>query len=253
MISVGIDIGSTATKAIVYDGWIIGKAMEPTGWDPKEAGLRAFREALDMAGIKEERVGPIVGTGYGRISLPIFTDRVTEITCHARGAHHLNPATRTVIDIGGQDCKVISLNADGSVADFIMNDKPAAGTGRFLQVMAGILDVSLDELGELAVGAEPVPLSSMCTVFAESEVIGLLARGTGKGSIAAGIVDTIARRIQGLAGRVPLMETVAFTGGLARNGHICGKIALYLDTRLHVPAEPQFVGALGAALIGCEG
>lgn len=253
MISVGIDIGSTATKAIVYDGWIIGKAMEPTGWDPKEAGLRAFREALDMAGIKEERVGPIVGTGYGRISLPIFTDRVTEITCHARGAHHLNPATRTVIDIGGQDCKVISLNEDGSVADFIMNDKCAAGTGRFLQVMAGILDVSLDELGELAVGAEPVPLSSMCTVFAESEVIGLLARGTGKGSIAAGIVDTIALRIQGLAGRVPLMETVAFTGGLARNGHICEKIALYLDTRLHVPAEPQFVGALGAALIGCEG
>ncbi|HOI17147.1 MAG TPA: BadF/BadG/BcrA/BcrD ATPase family protein, partial [Geobacteraceae bacterium] len=123
MISVGIDIGSTATKAIVYDGWIIGKAMEPTGWDPKEAGLRAFREALDMAGIKEERVGPIVGTGYGRISLPIFTDRVTEITCHARGAHHLNPATRTVVDIGGQDCKVISLNEDGSVADFIMNDK----------------------------------------------------------------------------------------------------------------------------------
>jgi predicted CoA-substrate-specific enzyme activase len=252
MISVGIDIGSTATKAIVYDGWIIGKAMEPTGWDPKEAGLRAFRGALDMAGIKEDRVGPIVGTGYGRISLPIFTDRVTEITCHARGAHHLNPATRTVIDIGGQDCKVISLNEDGSVADFIMNDKCAAGTGRFLQVMAGILDVSLDELGELAVGAEPVPLSSMCTVFAESEVIGLLARRTGKGSIAAGIIDTIARRIQGLAGRVPLMETVAFTGGLARNGHICGIIATRLGTRLHVPAAPQFVGALGAALIGCE-
>ena len=252
VLSVGIDIGSTATKAVIFNGEILGRSQVATGWDPKEAGLQAFRGALDMAGIKEERVGPIVGTGYGRISLPIFTDRVTEITCHARGAHHLNPATRTVVDIGGQDCKVISLNEDGSVADFIMNDKCAAGTGRFLQVMAGILDVSLDELGELAVGAEPVPLSSMCTVFAESEVIGLLARGTGKGSIAAGIIDTIARRIQGLAGRVSLREAVTFTGGMARNGHIYEKIALYLNTRLHIPAEPQFVGALGAALIGCE-
>jgi predicted CoA-substrate-specific enzyme activase len=253
MISVGIDIGSTATKAVVFNGEILGQALLPTGWDPKEAGLLAFQGALDMAGITEDRVEHIVGTGYGRISLPVFTRRVTEITCHARGAHHLHPGTRTVIDIGGQDCKVISLNTDGSVADFIMNDKCAAGTGRFLQVMAGILDVSLDELGALAAGAEPAPLSSMCTVFAESEVIGLLARGTGKGSIAAGIIDTIARRIQGLAGRVPLMEIVTFTGGIAQNSDICKTIAVSLGARLHVPANPQFVGALGAALIGCEG
>ncbi|MDD3295343.1 MAG: BadF/BadG/BcrA/BcrD ATPase family protein, partial [Geobacteraceae bacterium] len=109
MISAGIDIGSTATKAIVFDGRIRGAAMELTGWDPGEAGLKALRAALDVAGVPMDRLGPIVGTGYGRISLPIFTDRVTEITCHARGAHHLNPGTRTVIDIGGQDCKVISL------------------------------------------------------------------------------------------------------------------------------------------------
>jgi predicted CoA-substrate-specific enzyme activase len=253
MISVGIDIGSTATKAVVFKEEILGKALVPTGWDPKEAGLLAFREALRIAGIAEARVERIVGTGYGRISLPIFTSRVTEITCHARGAHHLHPCTRTVIDIGGQDCKVISLNADGSVADFIMNDKCAAGTGRFLQVMAGILDVSLDELGKLAADADPVLLSSMCTVFAESEIIGLLARGTGKESIAAGIIDTIAQRIHGLAGRVPLMEIVTFTGGIAQNGDICEKIAASLGARLHVPADPQFVGALGAALIGCEG
>ncbi len=252
MISVGIDIGSTATKAVVFDGRIIGKAMEITGWDPKEAGYRAFRGALDIAGITEDRVGPIVGTGYGRISLPILTGKVTEISCHARGAHHLHPGTRTVIDIGGQDCKVISLSDDGSVSDFIMNDKCAAGTGRFLQVMAGILDATLDELGALAAGGEPVPLSSMCTVFAESEVIGLLARGTGKENIAAGIIDTIARRIQGLAGRVPFLETVTFTGGTAQNPHICRIIAERLGTRLHVPLEPQFVGALGAALIGWE-
>jgi predicted CoA-substrate-specific enzyme activase len=252
MLSAGIDIGSTATKAVIFDGKILGQALVPTGWEPKEAGLTAFRKALGMAGITEERVGEIVGTGYGRISLPLFTSRVTEITCHARGAHYLNPGTRTVIDIGGQDCKVISLNPDGSVADFIMNDKCAAGTGRFLQVMAGILDVSLDELGALAAVADPVPLSSMCTVFAESEVIGLLARGTGKGSIAAGVIDTIARRIHGLAGRLPLLETVTFTGGIAQNHEICEKIGAILGVRLHVPADPQFVGALGAALIGTE-
>ncbi len=252
MVSVGIDIGSTATKAVVFDGRILGHAMEQTGWDPKDAGFRAFRSALDKSGITEDWVGSIVGTGYGRVSLPIFTSRVTEITCHARGAHHLDPATRTVIDIGGQDCKVISLNQDGSVADFIMNDKCAAGTGRFLQVMAGILDISLHELGALAADAEPAPLSSMCTVFAESEVIGLLARGTAKSSIAAGIIDTIARRIQGLAGRVPFRDTVSFTGGIAQNGDICTIIASRLGTRLHVPVGPQFVGALGAALIGFD-
>ena len=252
MISVGIDIGSTATKAVVFDGEILGTALVPTGWDPKEAGLRAYQGALDRSGISEARVASIVGTGYGRISLPIFTRRVTEITCHARGAYHLHPGTRTVIDIGGQDCKVISLTADGSVADFIMNDKCAAGTGRFLQVMAGILDVTLDDLGVLAGGADPASLSSMCTVFAESEVIGLLARGTGKGSIAAGIIDTIARRIHGLAGRVPLMDTVTFTGGMAQNSSICENIGTSLGTSLHVPEAPQFVGALGAALIGCE-
>jgi predicted CoA-substrate-specific enzyme activase len=252
-LSAGIDIGSTATKAIVFDGRIRGAAMELTGWDPGKAGLKALRAALDVAGVPMDRLGPIVGTGYGRISLPIFTDRVTEITCHARGAHHLNPGTRTVIDIGGQDCKVISLNEDGSVADFIMNDKCAAGTGRFLQVMAGILGVSLDEMSELAVGAEPVPLSSMCTVFTESEVIGLLARGTSKGNIAAGIIDTIARRIQGLAGRVSLREAVTFTGGMARNNHIREVITSHLGTSLHVPSDPQYVGALSAALIGCEG
>jgi predicted CoA-substrate-specific enzyme activase len=252
MLSVGIDIGSTATKAVVFDGKVLGRAMVPTGWDPKEAGLRAFHTAIGMAGIAEYRVDRIVGTGYGRISLPIFTSRVTEITCHARGAHHLHPGTRTVVDIGGQDCKVISLNPDGSVADFIMNDKCAAGTGRFLQVMAGILDISLDELGTIAVGADPVPLSSMCTVFAESEVIGLLARGVAKDSIASGIIDTIARRIHGLTGRVPFIETVTFSGGMAQNNSICGKIGTSLGTSLHVPEAPQFVGALGAALIGCE-
>jgi predicted CoA-substrate-specific enzyme activase len=253
LINVGIDIGSTATKAVVFDGEVRGKAVVPTGWEPKEAALQALRESLSLAGITEGQVGGIVGTGYGRISLPIFDRRVTEITCHARGAHHLQPRTRTVIDIGGQDSKVIALDDEGMVTDFIMNDKCAAGTGRFLQVMAGVLDETLDKLGYLAAGAEPVSLSSMCTVFAESEIIGLLAKGVEKERIAAGILDTIARRVQGLAGRVALREMVTFTGGTAGNQAICKVIASRLGVSIHVPHEPQFVGALGAALIAGEG
>jgi predicted CoA-substrate-specific enzyme activase len=253
MISVGIDIGSTATKSVVFDSGVRGRSVVPTGWDPREAALRALRESLEQAGIVEGQVGGIVGTGYGRISLPIFDRRVTEITCHARGAHYLQPETRTVIDIGGQDSKVIALDEGGMVTDFIMNDKCAAGTGRFLQVMAGVLDETLDGLGDLATGAEPVSLSSMCTVFAESEIIGLLAKGVEKERIAAGILDTIAMRVQGLAGRVALREMVTFTGGTARNPAICKVIASRLGLTIHVPEEPQFVGALGAALIAGEG
>ncbi len=252
MLTAGIDIGSTGTKAVLFDGEVRGAAMVPTGWDPKSAGLAAFHQALAAAGLAEGAVQQIVGTGYGRVSLPIFDRKVTEITCHARGAYHLFPDTRTVVDIGGQDSKVIALDGEGRVADFIMNDKCAAGTGRFLQVMAGVLDVSLDELGAIAVGADPVQISSMCTVFAESEIIGMLARGVAKGRIAAGIFDSIARRIQGLAGRVALSDQVTFSGGVALNAEICRAIGAGLGVSLSVPAAPQFVGALGAALLGYE-
>jgi len=147
---------------------------------------------------------------------------------------------------------VIALNELGGVADFIMNDKCAAGTGRFLQVMAGVLDLSLEELGLIAVGADPVQISSMCTVFAESEIIGLLARGVGKESIAAGIFQAIARKIQGLAGRVSLGDQVTFSGGVALNPEICRCIGAGLGVNLRVPEQPQLVGALGAALLGFE-
>lgn len=251
-LTAGIDIGSMATKAVIFDGQVLGAAVVPTGWEPREAGLRALREALDSAGLSEGRIDRVVGTGYGRVSLPILDRKVTEITCHARGAYHLNTWTRTVIDIGGQDSKVIALNPDGTVADFIMNDKCAAGTGRFLQVMAGVLDVTLDGLGVLAADAAPAPLSSMCTVFAESEIVGLLAAGVGKDAIAAGILASIAQRVQGLAGRVPVQGEVTFTGGTARNPDICRVVAAHLGVPLHIPPNPQLVGALGAALIGWD-
>ncbi|WP_224962882.1 acyl-CoA dehydratase activase [Geomonas subterranea] len=252
MVAAGIDIGSTGTKAVLFDGEIRASIVVPTGWDPKAAGLEAFRQALDCAGIAEGDVHSIVGTGYGRVSLPIFDRKVTEITCHARGAHFLYPETRSVIDIGGQDSKVISVDEHGRVAEFAMNDKCAAGTGRFLQVMAGVLDVSLEQLGQLAVGATPAQISSMCAVFAESEVIGLLARGADKGSIAAGIFHSIAGRIQGLAGKVTLSHRVTFSGGVALNRELCSAIGASLGVDMCVPHAPQMVGALGAAIMGFE-
>lgn len=253
MLVAGIDIGSTGTKAVLFDGEIRGSAVVPTGWDPKGAGTLAFRNAVADAGVAEGGVQRIVGTGYGRVwALPIFDKKVTEITCHARGAHYLFPDTRTVVDIGGQDSKIITLDEEGRVTEFIMNDKCAAGTGRFLQVMAGVLDVSLEELGTIAAEVEPASISSMCAVFAESEIVGLLAQGVGKGSIAAGIFKAIAGRIQGLAGKVSLTDRVTFSGGVALNPEICRAIGSGLGVRMQVPQSPQLVGALGAAIVGFE-
>jgi len=253
MTSVGIDIGSTATKAILLvDGQISGQLAIATGWDPKQAGRNAYDSLLQNSGLCSGDIKAVVGTGYGRISLPFADRRVTEVTCHARGAEYMVPGSRLVVDIGGQDSKVIALDGRGNVTDFLMNDKCAAGTGRFLQVMAGVLDVSLDELGELALRSEPAVISSMCTVFAESEVIGLLARGTDKGAIAAGVVESIAQRLPTLIGRMSQVSTITFTGGLATNPAICRRIENSLGLPLQVPRFPQMAGALGAALIGSD-
>jgi predicted CoA-substrate-specific enzyme activase len=253
MVTAGVDVGSTAAKAILFDGSVMSRAILPTGWNPREAGAEVFRQAMDKVGMSAEGVDSIVGTGYGRVSLPFINRKVTEITCHARGAHFLFPGTRRVLDVGGQDSKVIAVNPDGTVAEFIMNDKCAAGTGRFLQMITGILDVTLDELGQLALSAQPVEISSMCAVFAESEVIGMLARGVPKEAIAAGTVQGVARRLSSLMGRVGTSGEVTFSGGLASNPGICTVIARTLDLPLNIPADPQTVGALGAAIIGFDG
>ncbi|MFQ8738526.1 MAG: acyl-CoA dehydratase activase [Bilophila wadsworthia] len=190
----GVDVGSVAAKAVIFDPQsrsLLGKAVLPTGWNAREAGEKALAAACaDAGGIAASR---IVGTGYGRISLPFADKVITEITCHARGAVHLFPGTGVVLDIGGQDSKVISTAPDGSVQDFLMNDKCAAGTGRFLQVLSGILGMELAELGEAAGRGKPAAISSMCAVFAETEIIGLLARGTPPADIAAGVFRSIAR------------------------------------------------------------
>lgn len=252
MISAGIDVGSTATKAVIFDGRIRSSAVIPTGWNPKEAGRTVFLEALSKAGLQEQDIDAVVGTGYGRVSLAFSHKKVTEITCHAKGAKFLFPQTRTVIDIGGQDSKVIAVAEDGGVADFIMNDKCAAGTGRFLQVMTGILDITLAELGQMAAAGKPVSINSMCTVFAESEIIGLLAQEVPKEAIAAGVVQTIANKIISLASRVPCQEEITFSGGVANNPEICASLSSAFGAEFNIPRQPQIVGALGAAIVGFE-
>ena len=248
----GVDIGSVAAKAVIRDaahGQTLASAVLPTGWNPAETGMQTLELACARAGIAPAQLHTIIGTGYGRIALPCATRTVTEITCHARGAVHLFPGTGVVLDIGGQDSKVIRTDPDGSVQDFVMNDKCAAGTGRFLQVLSGILHLSLDELGQAAGRGTPAPISSMCAVFAETEIVGLLARGTAPESIAAGVFLSIARRMRGLAGKIPMQGECTFTGGLAISPAFGAMLSKELGSPVNIPAEPQLTGALGAALI----
>lgn len=248
----GVDIGSLTTKSvIVLNGTIAGDGLIPTGINTEENGLIALQKALDTAKLSRDDLKYIVATGYGRISAPYADKTVTEITCHARGAHYLHPSTRTIIDMGGQDCKAIRLDKDGNVTDFAMNDKCAAGTGRFLEVMANVFKVKLDELGPLALKAkEIVPMSSTCTVFAESETISLLARGEKPENIIKGLHHAIANRIAGMFSRVGIESDVFFSGGVAKNVGMKTALEEVLKAKIVVPEfDPQLVGALGAAIL----
>jgi len=213
----------------------------------------AVDEALESAGLRVDDIDLAVSTGYGREIVALSNSRVTEITCHARGAKHLFADAHTVIDIGGQDSKVISLDDRGGVANFTMNDKCAAGTGRFLEVMASALEVEIDQLGKLAMASkQQVRVSSMCTVFAESEVISLMSKECSKADIAAAIHESIARRITGMVSQVGLKERVVMVGGVAKNSGVVKSLEKMLKTTFLIPEEPQINGALGAALIAAE-
>lgn len=253
MITIGIDIGSVAAKAIAYNGTgILGKAMIPTGWSPKETGLKLLDLIMREGCINKLDVISITATGYGRVSLPFIDDRVTEITCHGKGAYFIDNTIRTIIDIGGQDSKVIRVDSNGRVLDFIMNDKCAAGTGRFLQVMANVLEVDVSQLSDLAKEARPLQINSMCTVFAESEIISLLAEGNEKESVAAGLLESVANKCFSMIGKVGIESKVFFSGGLSRNDYL--REYLSKELRLEIATSPigQYNGALGAAIIGWE-
>jgi len=252
----GVDVGAVTGKVVILgeDGEIVGFSIVPTGASGRRAAEVALEKALEKAGLGRDLVGQVVATGYGRASVDYAGRRVTEITCHARGAHHLYPQVRTVIDVGGQDSKVIVVGPKGRVLDFLMNDKCAAGTGRFLEVMAGALELDVEELGEVGLRARrPVSISSTCTVFAESEVVGLVSEGAAREDIVAGLHKAIARRIGAMAARVGFAPPVVMTGGVAKNRGAVKALEERLGTSLIIPEEPQIVGALGAALLAREG
>ncbi len=251
MISVGIDAGSATTKAVlVIGGQIISHNIRPTAFDFLSAAEKAFKDALTHAGVDKNDVGLVYATGYGRNSIKFADRAISEITAHARGVYHLYPDVNGIIDIGGQDSKVISVNG-GKVTDFLMNDKCAAGTGKFLEYTARALEVPIEELGNLALASKtPAGITSMCTVFAESEVISLRARGFTKEDIAAGLIESIARRVAVMARQLGLKQNVAFVGGVAKNAGIKAALEKELGISLYVPPEPQITGALGAALYG---
>lgn len=248
----GVDVGSLGTKTVILiDGEIAGYSIIPTGINTEENGLNGLAKALENAGLQRDDLKYIVATGYGRISAPYANKTVTEITCHAKGAHYLHPKTRTIIDMGGQDCKAIRLDEDGNVVDFAMNDKCAAGTGRFLEVMANVFRVSLAELGPLALKATKIlPVSSTCTVFAESETVSLLARGEKPENIIIGIHHAIANRVSGMFSRVGIESDVFFSGGVAKNVGMRKALEDVLNITIAEPEkDPQLVGAIGAAVI----
>jgi len=251
----GIDIGSLSCDAVLIDesGKVAAWAVVPTGAQNLAAIAKAREEVVRQAGIRESDVVAVVSTGYGRNRVEDRVAAVTEITCHARGVLSELTATQVLIDIGGQDSKAVRIGPDGKVANFSMNDKCAAGTGRFLEAMARALEVDVDDLGELDEGANGgLKLSSMCTVFAESEVVSLLADGAAVPEIVRGLHRAIAERTRALVKRVaPSLDglQVAMTGGVARNKGVVRALSEALGTPIRVPGEPDTIGALGAALI----
>jgi predicted CoA-substrate-specific enzyme activase len=254
----GIDLGSLSTKSLIMESdgenRIVSYHIIQSGAAYKGAAEKVMDESLKKAGLKMKDLKHIISTGYGRESTSFSSADVTEITCHARGAKQIFPDVHTVIDIGGQDSKVIQLNDHGQVINFAMNDKCAAGTGRFLEVMSSALEIELEEFGAFSLRARnKLEVSSMCTVFAESEVISLKAQGHPKEDIASAIHHAIARRVAGMAGKKGRWkERVVMSGGVAKNIGVVKALEKQLDTSLLIPDEPQIIGALGAALIAAE-
>lgn len=245
MFYIGIDIGSTATKvSVLNEDNIIKNIALPTGWNSKETA-KSVEEILKKEGFFEK--AKIVATGYGRVSVPYAHKTVTEISCHARGVYHLTKKDFTVIDIGGQDTKVIELK-NGQVASFLMNDKCAAGTGRFLELMANILGLTLEEMTDLARKGESVQISSMCTVFAESEVISLIGNGEKRENICAGVIDSVINRVYCMVQKTSSSGDFFLTGGLCENDYIVERLSKKLGKNVKTDKLARFAGSIGAAL-----
>lgn len=251
----GVDVGSTQTKGILINEKreIVARGLIDTGANVSRAAERVFQMMLDEQGIKREDVGSIVGTGYGRYKVTFGDTQITEISCHARGASLLFPNTRTVLDIGGQDAKAIKVGESGDVIDFSMNDKCAAGTGRFLANSAEALGLGLGEIGELSLQAKhPVRLSNVCTVFVESDILSYMAQGKKVEDILGGVHSAIASRTVALMRRVGVQQEVTFTGGVTKNVGIVRALEDRLACPLNVSPDSHFMGAIGAAVFALE-
>ena len=252
MIVAGCDVGSLTGKAVILkNGSILSYGIVPTTPKPERTARNAMDEALKKGSLTLEDIEFIVGTGYGRVKIPFANKEISELTCHGKGAHSFIPSIRTIIDVGGQDCKVIKVNKDGKILDFAMNDKCAAGTGRFLEVMAKTLELKLDDLGPISLKSKnQAKITAQCSVFAETEVVSLMADGAEVADIVAGIHDTIASRIMTLVYRVGLEEDIAISGGVAKNIGVVEFIEKKMGLKtVKLPVDPQIIGAIGAALI----
>ena len=247
----GIDIGAGTAKAVIMDnGEIIGRSILPVSGDINKAIEGVIGEALGQAGLARQDLDYTVATGWGRDAVTFADNTTTEIICHAGGVHYLIPQARTIIDIGAQDSKVIRINDKGRVVDFVMNDKCAAGTGRFLEVMAHVLGLKLDEMGPLSLTSKNIcNISSTCTVFAETEVVSLRAQGKAVEDLIAGIHRSIASRVIIMGAAINLEQETVFTGGVAKNIGVRKALEEAGKLKCIVPEEPQITGALGAALI----
>ncbi|MDE1889872.1 MAG: 2-hydroxyacyl-CoA dehydratase [Planctomycetota bacterium] len=255
MYTIGIDIGSMSANGVLLNEKkeILSSVIIPTGASSKKAADKTFHQILTEHKLTEKDIDYIIATGYGRIKVPFANEVVTEITCHAKGANYYFPKARTIIDIGGQDSKVIKVDANGNVLDFVMNDKCAAGTGRFLEVMARTLEIDLEDMGGLSLnGKDNVSVSSLCTVFAESEVVSLVGADHKTADICRALHISIAKRITAQVKRIGLEEEIVMTGGVAKNIGVVTELEKNLGCKIKISEEPQINGALGAALIALE-
>jgi predicted CoA-substrate-specific enzyme activase len=249
----GIDVGSTMTKAVILNSGVIASVIGPTGPEQRRLANKVMEEALKRASLTFQAITSVVSTGYGRINVPFADAQYTEITCHARGIASLFPQARTIIEVGGQDTKAIKIEATGKATDFVMNDKCAAGSGRFIEVIADALGVPLDDVGDLSLqSTHPAKISNICTIWAQQEVAASLAQGIAIPDLLAGVHRSLAERIVTMVNRLRVEEAVVVTGGGAKNKGLLKVLSEHLGHEILVPEEPLITGALGAALLGRE-
>jgi predicted CoA-substrate-specific enzyme activase len=250
----GVDIGSTMTKVVLMDESdnLLSTVKGPTGPEHRQLANEVMRQALEQASLQIDDICYIVATGYGRLNVPFADSQITELSCHTKGVFSLFPNVRTAIDIGGQDVKCMKID-DGKLTNFVMNDKCAAGTGRFLEVTAATLGIRLEDMGDISLKAsKKIEISNLCTIFAQQEVVALLSRGERLENIVAGLHDALASRVAALARRLGIEPDLVLTGGVAKNTGMVKAMKENLGCELFVPEEPLLTGALGAAILAKE-